>query len=75
MWRIGSFPQNLAWIHAAIFEKPELQTDDGRPHHDSSSAVKVKLLYFQFLKFIISRIMVSLHALIPFNSNLGVCER
>ena len=24
MWRIGSFPQHLAWIHAAVSEKPEL---------------------------------------------------
>ncbi len=28
---IGSFPQNLAWIHAAVSEKPEL-TDDGQTH-------------------------------------------
>ncbi len=25
----GSFPKNLAWIHAEVFEKSEL-TDDGR---------------------------------------------
>ena len=28
IWRIGSFPQNLAWIHAAVSEKPQLT--DGR---------------------------------------------
>ena len=42
---MGSFPQNLAWFHAAVFEKPELTdgwTDDGRLRHDSSSADKVK---------------------------------
>ncbi len=29
IWRIGSYPQNLVWIHAAVSEKPEF-TDDGR---------------------------------------------
>ena len=29
IWQIGSFPQNLAWIHAAVSEKPEL-TDGQR---------------------------------------------
>ncbi len=24
IWRIGGFPQNLAWIQAAVSEKPEL---------------------------------------------------
>ncbi len=44
MWWIGSYPQNLAWMHAGISEKPEffLWTMDGRMHrclhHDSSSA-------------------------------------
>ncbi len=38
-WRIGSFPQNLAWIHAPVSGKPELK-DDGRLPHDSSSADK-----------------------------------
>ncbi len=44
--QIGSFPQNLGWIHAALSEKPELtdgrRTDDGRLRHDSSSANRVK---------------------------------
>ncbi len=47
MWRIGSFPQKLAWIHEAVSEKPELtdasRTDDGCLRHDSSSADKIKL--------------------------------
>ena len=33
VWRIVNFPQNLAWIHAAVFEKPELtdgRTGEGR---------------------------------------------
>ncbi len=45
IWRIGSFPQNFAWIHGAVFEKFELTeggTDDGRLRHDSSSADRVK---------------------------------
>ncbi len=44
IWRVGSFPQHLAWIHAAVSEKTELKgrTDDGRLRHDSSSADKVK---------------------------------
>ncbi len=29
IWWRGSYPQNLAWIHAAVSEKPEF-TDDGR---------------------------------------------
>ncbi len=37
--QIGSFPQNLAWILAAVSEKPELM--DGRLRHDSSSADRV----------------------------------
>ncbi len=40
IWRISSFPQNLAWIHAKVSEKPELT--DGCLRHDSSSADKVK---------------------------------
>ncbi len=28
LWRLGSFPQNLAWIHAIVTEEPELM--DGR---------------------------------------------
>ena len=40
-WRTGSFSQNLAWIQAAVSEKPE-STGDGRLRHDSSSADKVK---------------------------------
>ncbi len=50
IWWRGSYPQNLAWIHAAVSEKPEFtdgrrtdgRTDDGRLRHDSSSADKVK---------------------------------
>ena len=46
VWRIGSFPQNLAWIHVAFSEKPEFmdgrRTDDGRLRHDSSSPDRVK---------------------------------
>ncbi len=49
----GSYPQNLAWIHAAVSEKPEFtydgrtdgRTNDGRLRHDSSSADKVKQSY------------------------------
>ncbi len=37
----GSYPQNLAWIYAAVSDKLEF-TDDGRLRHDSSSADKVK---------------------------------
>ncbi len=29
IWWIGSFPQNLSWIHAVVSEKPEFM-DDGR---------------------------------------------
>ncbi len=39
IWRIGSFPPNLAWIHAAVSEKSELM--DGWTM-DSSSADKIK---------------------------------
>ena len=47
IWQIGSFfSQNLAWVYAAVSEKPDLTdgrtTDDGRLCHDSSSADKVK---------------------------------
>ncbi len=34
IWWIGSFPYNLAWIHAAVSEKLEFtdgRTDDGLP--------------------------------------------
>ncbi len=24
IWQVGSFPQNLAWIHVALSDKPEL---------------------------------------------------
>ncbi len=41
IWWLGSCPQNLVWIHAAVYEKPEFK-DDGRMRHDSSSADKVK---------------------------------
>ena len=44
-WWIGSCPQNFAWTHAALSEKPEFthgQTDDGRLRHDCSSAGNVK---------------------------------
>ncbi len=41
IWWIGSCPQNLVWIHAAVSKKPDF-TDDGRLRHDSSSANKVK---------------------------------
>ncbi len=37
IWWIGWFPQNLAWIHAAVSEKPELM-NNWCLHHDSSSA-------------------------------------
>ncbi len=37
----GSYPQSMAWIHAADSEKPKFM-DDGRQWHDSSSADKVK---------------------------------
>ncbi len=46
IWWRGSYPQHLAWIHAAVSEKLEFtddgRTDDGRLRHDSSSADKVK---------------------------------
>ncbi len=47
IWRIGSFSQNLAWIHSALSEKRDLKNgrrtvDDGRLRHDSGSANKVK---------------------------------
>ncbi len=48
IWLRGSYPQNLAWIHAAVSEKPEFTedgwtTNNGRLRHDSSSADKVKM--------------------------------
>ncbi len=46
IWWRGRYPQNLAFIHAAVSEKLEYtdngQTDDGGLRHDSSSADKVK---------------------------------
>ncbi len=45
IWRIRSFPQNLAWIHAAVSEKPELtdgRTDAGRLRHDKKKKKIVK---------------------------------
>ncbi len=36
-----SFPQNLAWNHAAVSEKPELHMD-GHLLHDSSSSSRAK---------------------------------
>ena len=43
MWK-GSYPQNLAWIHAAVSDKLEFTDEwtDGRLCHNSSSADKVK---------------------------------
>ncbi len=30
VWWRGSYPQSLAWIHAAVYEKPGLRTTDGQ---------------------------------------------
>ena len=45
IWWRGIYPQNLAWVHAAVSEEPQFAgrlTDDGRLRHHRSSAGKVK---------------------------------
>ncbi len=41
IWWIGGFPYNVAWMHAAISEKPE-SMDNGLPSLFLSSADTVK---------------------------------
>ncbi len=51
MWWVGSFPQNVVWIHEAVSANLSLpmtdgwtdrgRMDDGRPRQDSGSADRV----------------------------------